>query len=141
MSKTTYTIRGSNTTTAIKYAPIIIQNIWRAGTDAGANIIRVRVAKERDEKTKGRTFFGYHQNKVSIYQQLQDPIFPLWFRRKVKLGESNKGMQVLEVANNMDSQKTFNVIDNYEAYTNSAWTRFTERLKDTLLYSVSLFQR
>ena len=50
-------------------------------------------------------------------------------------------MQVLEVANNMDSQKTFNVIDNYEAYTNSAWTRFTERLKDTLLYSVSLFQR
>ena len=61
MSKTTYTIRGSNTTTAIKYAPIIIQNIWRAGTDAGANIIRVRVAKERDEKTKGRTFFGYQQ--------------------------------------------------------------------------------
>jgi len=141
MSKTTYTIRGSNTTTAIKYAPITIQNIWRAGSEVGANIIRVRVSKDRDERTQGRTFFGYHQSKVSIYQQIAYPIFPLWFKRKVKLGESNKGMQVLEVANNMDANNTFNVIDNYDKYVNSAWSRFTERLKDTLFYSVSLFQR
>ena len=98
MSKTTYTIRGSNTTTAIKYAPITIQNIWRAGSEVGANIIRVRVSKDRDERTQGRTFFGYHQSKVSIYQQIAYPIFPLWFKRKVKLGESNKGMQVLELS-------------------------------------------
>jgi len=141
MSKTTYTIRGSATTTAIKYAPITIQNIWTALDDTNANIGRVRVSKTRNEKTTGRTFFGYHEEKVSIYQQLQEPIFPLWFRRKVKLGESNTGMQVLEVANNIDAQETLKVIDNYKAYTNSAWTRFSERLKDTLLYSVSLFQR
>ena len=141
MSRTTYTIRGSATTKPIKQAPIIIQNIWRAGTETGANIIRIRASKNRDERTKGRTFFGFHQAKVSIYQQLEEPIFPLWFRRKVKLGESNKGMQVLEVANNVDAQHTFKVIDNYESYVNNAWTRWSMRLKETLFYSVSLFQR
>ena len=141
MSRTTYTIRGSKTTTSIKHAPITIQNIWTALDDVNANIARVRVSKNRDERTEGRTFFGYHKNKVSIYQQLENPIFPLWFRRKVKLGESNKGMQVLEVANNVDAQHTFKVIDNYESYVNNAWTRWSMRLKETLFYSVSLFQR
>ena len=141
MSKTTYTIRGSKTTTAIKYAPQSVQRLWLHSTGQGINVLRVRAVKERTERTKGKTFFGFHKAKVSAYQQLEDPIFALWFKRKVKLGESNKGMQVLEVADNFDVEETMRVVDDYEKYVDSAWNRFTVRLKETLFYSVSLFQR
>lgn len=141
MSKTTYTIRGSRTTTPIAKGPISVQQLWEHSTKQGINVLRVRALKERNERTEGRTFFGFHKAKVSAYQQLQDPIFPLWFKRKVRLGESNKGMQVLEVADNFDVEDTMKVIDDFEKYVDSAWNRFTVRLKETLFYSVSLFQR
>ena len=50
-------------------------------------------------------------------------------------------MQVLEVADNFDVEDTMKVIDDFEKYVDSAWNRFTVRLKETLFYSVSLFQR
>ena len=141
MSKTTYTIRGSKTTKRIDTASHSVQKLWLHSTQRGINVLRVRAIKERTERTKGRTFFGFHKAKVSAYQQLQDPIFPLWFKRKVRLGESNKGMQVLEVADNFDVEETMRVVDDYEKYVDSAWNRFTVRLKETLFYSVALFQR
>jgi len=141
MSKTTYTIRGSKTTRRIDTAPHSVQRLWLHSTEQGINVLRVRAVKERTERTKGITFFGFHKAKVSAYQQLDDAIFPLWFKRKVRLGESNKGMQVLEVADNFDVEDTMQVVDDYERYVNSAWHRFTVRVKETLFYSVSLFQR
>ena len=141
MSKTTYTIRGSKTTTAIEYAPHSVQRLWLHSTKRGINVLRVRAIKERTERTQGNTFFGFHKAKVSAYQQLEDAIFPLYFKRKVKLGESNKGMQVLEVADNFDVEETMRVVDDYEKYVDSSWNRFTVRLKETLFYNVSLFQR
>ena len=141
MSKTTYTIRGSKTTLPIGLAPLSVQKLWQYSTKQGINFLRVRAIQERNERTEGRTFFGFHKAKVSAYQQLEDPIFPLWFKRKVRLGESNKGMQVLEVADNFDVEETMKVIDAYEKYVDSAWNRFTVKLQDTLFYSVSLFQR
>ena len=80
--------------------------------------MRVRVAQERHEITRGNTFDGFHQGKVSIYKQRKNPIDALWFRRFVKLNESNKGMQVLEVANNVDIQNTLETIDNYDSFIN-----------------------
>ena len=141
MSKTTYTIRGSKTTRRIDTAPHSVQRLWVHSTERGINFVRVRSIKERNERTEGNTFFGFHKAKVSIYQQLDDAIFPLYFKRKVRLGESNKGMQVLEVADNFDVEDTMKVVDDYERYVNSAWARFTVGLKETLFYSVSLFQR
>ena len=141
MSKTTYTIRGSKTTRRIDTAPHSVQRLWVHSTERGINFVRVRSIKERNERTEGNTFFGFHKAKVSIYQQLDDAIFPLYFKRKVRLGESNKGMQVLEVADNFDVEDTMKVVDEYERYVNSAWARFTVGLKETLFYSVSLFQR
>ena len=141
MSKTTYTIRGSKTTTSIIKAPHSVQQLWLHSTKQGINVLRVRAVKERTERTKGITFFGFHKAKVSAYQQTDDAISPLYFKRKVRLGESNKGMQVLEVADNFDVEDTMQVVDDYERYVNSAWTRFTVGLKETLFYSVSLFQR
>ena len=36
----------------------------------------------------------------------------------MKLNESNKGMQVLEVAHNMDVQNTLETIDDYNSFIN-----------------------
>ena len=141
MSKTTYTIRGSKTTKRIDTAPHSVQQLWLHSTKQGINVLRVRAVKERTERTQGNTFFGFHKAKVSAYQQTDDAISPLYFKRKVRLGESNKGMQVLEVADNFDVEATMQIVDDYEKYVNSAWARFTVGLKETLFYSVSLFQR
>lgn len=125
MSKTTYTVKGSATSTPIASAPISIQNIWNRGTELGVNILRVRAVKDRNEISTGATFEGYHKDKVSIYSQKDNPTRELWFRRFVKLNEANKSMQVLEVANNLDVQDTFEVMDSYNTFANgNVFTRF-----------------
>ena len=118
MSNITYTRKGSATTRKIADAPQSIQAVWNKASDLGVNVLRVRVAQERNEITQGNTFDGYHQGRVSLYKQRANPIDKLWFRRFVKLNESNKGMQVLEVADNMDVQNTLEVIDTFNKYEN-----------------------
>ena len=118
MSNITYTRKGSATTKKIAEAPVAIQKVWEKATGLGVNVLRVRVAQKRHEITRGNTFDGFHEGKVSIYKQRKNPIDALWFRRFVKLNESNKGMQVLEVADNMDVQNTLEVIDTFNKYEN-----------------------
>ena len=91
MSNITYTRRGSKTTRKISEAPLVVQKIWDKASNLGVNVLRVRVAQDRNE---------------------------LWFRRFVKLNEYNKGMQVLEVANNMDVENTLQTIDTFNKYEN-----------------------
>ena len=118
MSEITYTNKGSATTKKIAEAPLSIQKIWQSASTLGVNILRVRVHKERYETTKGATFNGYHNGKVSIYSQRSNPLLPLWFRRFVKLGESNVGMQVLAVATNLDVEETLGTLDTFNSYIN-----------------------
>jgi len=118
MSNITYTRKGSKTTRKISEAPLAVQKIWDKASNLGVNVLRVRVAQDRNEITKGNTFDGFHKGKVSIYKQRSNPIQELWFRRFVKLNESNKGMQVLEVANNMDVENTLQTIDTFNKYEN-----------------------
>jgi len=118
MSNITYTRKGSATTRKIAEAPQSIKAVWNQASDLGVNVLRVRVAQERNEITQGNTFDGYHQGRVSLYRQRTNPIDKLWFRRFVKLNESNKGMQVLEVATNVDVQNTLETIDNYDSFIN-----------------------
>ena len=125
MSKTTYTVKGSATSTSIANAPLSIQKIWNRGTELGVNILRVRAVQNRNEISTGATFDGYHKDKVSIYSQKDNPTRELWFRRFVKLNEANKSMQVLEVADNLDVQDTFEVMDSYNTFANgNVFTRF-----------------
>ena len=118
MSYNTYTNKGSDTTVKISEAPLSVQKIWQSASLLGVNVLRVRVYENRNEITKGNTFNGYHQGKVSIYTQRSNPLLPLWFRRFVKLGESNVGMQVLEVAKNLDVEETLQTLDTFNSYIN-----------------------
>ena len=120
MSYNTYTNKGSDTTVKISEAPLSIQKIWQSASLLGVNVLRVRVYENRNEITKGNTFNGYHQGKVSIYTQKSNPLkkHALWFRRFVKLGESNVGMQVLEVAENLDVEETLGTLDTFNSYIN-----------------------
>ena len=129
MSKITYTVKGSATSTPIALAPLSIQKIWNRGTELGVNILRVRAVQNRNEVTSGTTFDGYHKNKVSIYSQKANPAKELWFRRFVKLNEANKSMQVLEVAKNLDVEDTLNVMDSYNTFANgNVFTRFFRKV-------------
>ena len=114
MSNYTYTRRGSNTTIKIEDASLTEQKIWERANNLGINILRVRVRKERNEVTQGNTFDGIHTGKVSAYIQRKNPIDALWFRKYIKLGESNKGMQVLEVARNLDAEEVLRTLDQIE---------------------------
>ena len=118
MSDITYTNKGSATTKKIAEAPLSVQKIWQSASTLGVNILRVRVHKERYETTKGATFNGYHNGKVSIYSQRSNPLLPLWFRRFVKLGESNMGMKVLAVSRNLDVEETLGTLDTFDSYIN-----------------------
>ena len=71
--------------------------------------------------TNGDTFFGYHAGKVSVYNQRKSPSRPLHFVRRTPLGKDNKGMQILEVATNIDVQDTLKVVRDYEYYTTSGF--------------------
>ena len=133
MSDITYTNKGSATTQKIAEAPLSVQKIWQSASLLGVNILRVRVHKERYETTKGATFNGYHNGKVSIYSQRSNPLLPLWFRRFVKLGESNVGMQVLEVSRNLDVEETLATLDEFNTYINgNIFTRLFNAIKTVL---------
>tara|TARA_B100000029_G_C16914270_1_gene718898 strand:+ start:235 stop:510 length:276 start_codon:yes stop_codon:yes gene_type:complete len=71
--------------------------IWFVGNILGINVIRIRSTKNRYEFTKGNTFSGVHVGKVSFYKELTKPYKELWFKKFVKLGETNHTMKVLEV--------------------------------------------
>lgn len=88
--------------------------IWNFANSLGVNIVRVRKNKERYETTVGDTFVGYHAGKVSIYQQRGEPSRPLHFVRPTPLGKDNKGMQILEVANNLDVQEVLESLKDYQ---------------------------
>ena len=133
MSDITYTNKGSATTQKIAEAPLSVQKIWQSASLLGVNILRVRVHKERYETTKGATFNGYHNGKVSIYSQRSNPLLPLWFRRFVKLGESNVGMQVLEVSRNLDVEETLETLDEFNKHINgNIFTRLFQAIKTVL---------
>ena len=135
MSKLTYTNRGSATTIKIAEAPLSIQKIWQSASSLGVNVLRVRAYADRNEITRGNTFNGYHKGKVSIYSQRSNPSknHALWFRRFVKLGESNAGMQVLEVATNLDVEKTLQTLDTFDSYINgNIFTRMFNAIKTVL---------
>ena len=120
MSEITYTNKGSATTKKIAEAPLSVQKIWQSASLLGVNILRVRAYKNRNETTKGNTFNGYHKGKVSIYTQRSNPLeqYALWFRRFVKLGESNAGMQVLAVTTNVDVEETLGTLNTFDSYIN-----------------------
>lgn len=120
MGKITYTNRGSETTTSINHAPIMVQNFWRLLHQEGINIARVRSRKERYGTTKGRTFAGFHFEKVSAYQQLDNPVKELYFTKKLKVGKANTGMQVLEIPNNIDMEESYKSLNRIIDYKNSS---------------------
>ena len=129
MSKIVYGKRDTATVVDIRKAPRSLQAVWDKANTLGVNIVRVRANKQRNEKTVGDTFFGFHKAKVSVYQQLGNPSKPLHFVRPTPLGRDNRGMQILEVADNIDVQDTLNVIKDYEiATTKGFFARLYKRL-------------
>ena len=129
MAKIVYGKRDTATVVSIEKAPQSIQTLWNELNFLGVNIARVRANKERYETTTGDTFNGYHSGKVSIYNQKPKPSKPLHFVRRTPLGKDNKGMQILEVATNIDVQNTLKVVNDYEYYTTNG---FFARLGITL---------
>ena len=101
MAKIVYGKRDTATVVSIEKAPQSIQTLWNASNVLGVNIVRVRANKERYETTAGR---------------------------RTPLGKDNKGMQILEVATNIDVQDTLKVVSDYEYYTANS---FFARLKMT----------
>ena len=121
MAKIVYGKRDTATVVSIENAPQSIQTLWYQLNFLGVNIARVRASKERYEITTGDTFDGYHAGKVSIYNQKSEPDKPLHFVRRTPLGKDNKGMQILEVATNIDVQDTLEIINDYEYYTTNGF--------------------
>ena len=121
MAKIVYGKRDTKTVVSIDKAPQSIQTLWNQANSLGVNIVRVRANKERYETTTGDTFEGYHSGKVSVYNQKSKPNRPLHFVRRTPLGKDNKGMQILEVASNIDVQDTLEVINDYEYYTTNSF--------------------
>jgi len=121
MAKIVYGKRDTKTVVSIDKAPQSIQTLWNQANSLGVNIVRVRANKERYETTTGDTFDWYHAGKVSIYNQKPKPSKPLHFVRRTPLGKDNKGMQILEVATNIDVQNTLKVVNDYEYYTTNGF--------------------
>ena len=121
MAKIVYGKRDTKTVVSIDKAPQSIQTLWNQANSLGVNIVRVRANKERYETTTGDTFEGYHSGKVSVYNQKPKPSRPLHFVRRTPLGKDNKGMQILEVATNIDVQDTLQVINDYKYYTTNSF--------------------
>ena len=126
MAKIVYGKRDTKTVVSIDKAPQSIQTLWNQANSLGVNIVRVRANKERYETTNGDTFFGYHAGKVSIYNQKSNPSRPLSFVRPTPLGKDNKGMQILEVADNVDMQEVLETLKDYETLLTGS---FFDRLK------------
>ena len=121
MAKIVYGKRDTATVVSIENEPQSIQTLWNELNFLGVNIARVRASKERYETTTGDTFNGYHSCKVSIYQQKPKPNKPLHFVRRTPLGKDNKGMQILEVATNIDTQQVLKTLQDYEYYTTNGF--------------------
>ena len=102
----TYTRNGSATTESIELAPANVRYRWNLLSSNGINIARVRSVINRNEFTNGKTFRGIHLNKVSAYKQQENPTKKIYFSKRVPVGESNVGMQVLSVPSNLDMQET-----------------------------------
>ena len=130
MSKIVYGKRDTATVVSIEKAPPSIRSLWARANTLGVNIMRVRANKRRYDIQTGETFLGYHGGKVSIYSQKDNPSKPLYFVRPTPLGKDNKGMQILEVADNIDVQDTFNKLARYESFmTSSLLARITLSFK------------
>ena len=124
-----YGKRDTKTVVSIDKAPQSIQTLWYRLNFLGVNIARIRANKERYEVTTGDTFNGYHAGKVSIYNQKSNPSRPLSFVRPTPLGKDNKGMQILEVADNIDIQEVLETLKDYETLlTGSFFGRMKLRL-------------
>jgi hypothetical protein len=137
MSKLIYSRNGSETTKSIKDASPMIQAIWAQAHGFGANIVRVRAEKNRFGADTGRTFNSFHHEKVSVYKQ-KDEVHEsnaLYFARKIPVTKSNKGMQILEVASNVDVQDTLDIIDEIQYYSE---TSFLGRLWNRIRYGTPM---
>ena len=137
MSKLIYSRNGSETTKSIKDASPMIQAIWNQAHSFGANIVRVRAEKNRFGADTGRTFNSFHHEKVSVYKQ-KDQVHEsnaLYFAQKIPLTKANTGMQILEVASNLDVQDTLDIIDEIQYYSE---TSFLGRLWNRIRYGIPM---
>ena len=137
MAKLIYSRNGSDTTESIENASPMIQAIWNQAHNFGANIVRVRKIENRFGTDTGRTFNSFHHGKVSVYKQKDDvnQKNALYFARKIPVTKSNKGMQILEVAKNVDIQNTLDTIDAMQYYSE---TSFLGRLWNRIRYGTPM---
>jgi len=137
MAKLIYSRNGSKTTESIENASPMIRAIWNQAHGFGANIVRVRATKNRFGTDTGRTFNSFHHGKVSVYKQKDDvnQKNALYFARKIPVTKSNKGMQILEVAKNVDIQNTLDTIDAMQYYSE---TSFLSRLWNRIRYGTPM---
>ena len=137
MSKLIYSRKGSATTKSIRNAPPMVQAIWNQAHSFGANIVRVRANLDRFGNETGKTFNSYHHEKVSVYKQ-KDEVHEsnaLYFAQKIPVTKANKGMQILEIATNIDVQDTLDIIDEIQYY---AETSFLGRLYNRIVYGTPM---
>lgn len=137
MSKLIYSRNGSETTESIRNASPTIQAVWDQAHKFGANIVRVRSEKNRFGADTGRTFNSFHNGKVSVYKQ-KDQVHEsnaLYFAQKIPVTKANTGMQILEVASNLDVQDTLDTIDAIQYYSE---TSFFERLWNRIRYGTPM---
>ena len=137
MSKLIYSRNGSETTESIRNASPTIQAVWDQAHKFGANIVRVRSEKNRFGADTGRTFNSFHNGKVSVYKQ-KDQVHEsnaLYFAQKIPVTKANKGMQILEVASNLDVQDTLDTIDAIQYYSE---TSFLGRLWNRIRYGTPM---
>jgi hypothetical protein len=137
MSKLIYSRNGSETTESIRNASPTIQAVWDQAHKFGANIVRVRSEKNRFGADTGRTFNSFHNGKVSVYKQ-KDQVHEsnaLYFAQKIPVTKANTGMQILEVASNLDVQDTLDTIDAIQYYSE---TSFLGRLWNRIRYGTPM---
>lgn len=137
MSKLIYSRNGSATTESIKNASPMIQAIWNQAHSFGANIVRVRAEKLRYGNSTGKTFDAFHEGYVSVYKQKNqvDESNALYFAQKIPVTKANTGMQILEVASNLDVQDTLDTIDTIQYYSE---TSFLGRLWNRIRYGIPM---
>ena len=137
MSKLIYSRNGSATTESIKNASPMIQAIWNQAHSFGANIVRVRAEKLRYGNSTGKTFDAFHEGYVSVYKQKNqvDESNALYFAQKIPVTKANTGMQILEIASNLDVQDTLDTIDDIQYYSE---TSFLGRLWNRIRYGVPM---
>jgi len=137
MAKLTYSRNGSETTQSIENASPMVRTIWDKSHLFGANIVRIRANENRYGNETGRTFNSFHNGKVSVYRQKAwvHPDNALYFARRIPLTKVNKGMQILEIASNVDVQNTLETIDAIQYYSEST---FFERLLNRIRYGTPM---